>query len=262
MSKPLTQEQTKDTARQAYYVRAQSWAEDRERGIALSRRFAWLIAAIAITIAMLEAVALAFLSPLKETIPYTLLVDRHTGYVQVLKGADQSAIAPDAALTQSLLAQYVTAREGFDITGISSDYRKVALWSAETARKEYIGLMPTSNPASPFRRLPRTSVLKVSVKSISQLAKDVALVRFDTMQLNQGQESGPVASWAAIVRYRFVTAPMSFEDRLINPLGFQVVRYQKDPETLPNIGNSGTQTDIVPVSGTPRASALTSGGVQ
>jgi type IV secretion system protein VirB8 len=39
--------------------------------------------------------------------------------------------------------------------------------------------------------------------------------------------------WVAVIRYRYSTAPMSVEDRYVNPLGFQVTSYRKDPEAVP-----------------------------
>ena len=46
------------------------------------------------------------------------------------------------ALTQSLLAQYVVARETFDINGLQNQYRKVALWSGDQAKRDYLAQMP------------------------------------------------------------------------------------------------------------------------
>jgi type IV secretion system protein VirB8 len=37
----------------------------------------------------------------------------------------------------------------------------------------------------------------------------------------------------AVINYRFSGEPMTVADRLLNPLGFQVVRYRKDEEALP-----------------------------
>lgn len=216
-----------------YYARAASWADERDAGLRLSRRVAWLIAGVAAGIAMLEAVALALLVPLKTVVPYTLLVDRNTGYVQVLKGSGADTIVTDQALTQSLLAQYVIAREGFDIASLSADYQKVALWSAERARSDYLTLMPASNPASPIRRLPRTTVVGVRVKSVSPIAPNTALVRFDTERRDQGEVNGQREPWVAVIRYRFSGAPMALEDRLINPLGFQIIHYRRDQEAPP-----------------------------
>ena len=36
-----------------------------------------------------------------------------------------------------------------------------------------------------------------------------------------------------MIRYRFSGEPMRVEDRFVNPLGFQVTRYRRDPEALP-----------------------------
>ena len=41
--------------------------------------------------------------------------------------------------------------------------------------------------------------------------------------------------WAALITYRFSDADMTASDRLTNPLGFQVTRYRRDPETLPEV---------------------------
>lgn len=152
MSKKSTRAEPAVPDRQSYYARSASWAEDGQEKLRLSRRVAWLIAGLASGVAIFEALAIALMMPLKTVVPYTLLVDRTTGYVQMLQGADRQSLVPDQALTQSLLAQYVIAREGFDITSISSDYRKVGLWSAETARSSYLSTMPASNSASPFQR--------------------------------------------------------------------------------------------------------------
>lgn len=219
--------------RESYFARAASWAEERDKGFRQSRRIAWIVAGLAAAIALIEATALALLIPLKTIIPYTVLVDRHTGHVQVLKGTGIDTIAADVALTEALLAQYVIAREGFDIATISADYQKVALWSSGRERSDYLALMSATNPSSPLQRLPRTTVMAVMVKSVSPLGSNTALVRFSTERRDQGNNAGTVDHWAAVVRYRFAGAPMAFEDRLTNPLGFQVVQYRRNQEAPP-----------------------------
>lgn len=223
-----------------YYAQSASWAADRERTAARSERLAWIIALVAVAVALLEAIALAALAPLKTTIPYTVLVDRHTGFAQMLKGADVEPIKADAALTQSLLAQYVISRESFDISTVANEYRKVALWSADTARRDYLTRMPASNPDSPFRRYQRTSIVATRIKSVSQLNTNTALIRFSTERIDQGEAGGIAEDWVAVIRYQFIAAPQSIEDRLVNPLGFQVIRYRRDqeappPQTIPNV---------------------------
>jgi len=235
----------------AYYAEAASWNRDRVGAMRSSQRITWWIAGIAAIIALLEAVALVLLMPLKTVEPYTLMVDRTTGYVQALKPLDAAKIAPDTALTQSFLVQYVIAREGFDLATLNASYRKVALLSAGSARTTYLAGMQVSNPNSPLTLYPRTTVVEVRVKSVSPLGPNVALVRFDTIRSDSGAQVQTPAQWVAVVRYRYSGEPMKLEDRFINPLGFQVTGYRKDAEALP-LSSSGPQAQTPAVS-TPAA---------
>ena len=219
-------------SRDAYYEAAGSWARDREDTLRASRRVAWIVAGAAVVVAVFEATALVLLIPLKTVEPYTLMVDRNTGYVQALKPLDAQKIAPDAALTQSFLVQYVIARESFDVDALQANYRKIALWSAETARSDYIASVQFSNPGSPLARLPRSTTVETRVKSVSPLGGNAALVRFDTQRRDAGGQPLPLRSWVAVIRYRFSTEPLQQSDRYLNPLGFQVVRYRRDQEQI------------------------------
>ena len=219
---------------QNYFREAASWAADRRAAGDRSRTIAWSVAGIAVAMALLEAIALAALTPLKREVPYTLLVDRQTGHVEALKPLDAETIAPDAALTRSFLVQYVIAREGFDRSTLAEDYRKVALLSTGEARARYLASMTASNPASPLATLPANATVDVTIRSVSSLTGTRSLVRFSTVRSDPRGRSQLAQSWAAVISYRYVTAAMSAEDRLVNPLGFQVTRYRKDPETLPD----------------------------
>ena len=225
-------DQTRE-ALDAYYKDAATWNRDRLEALRKSQRTAWWIAGGAASIAVLEAVALMLLTPLKTVQPYTLLVDRTTGYVQGVNPLEANKVAPDTALTQSFLVQYVVARESFDISTLRPHYNKVALWSAERARSDYLSLMQPANPQNPQSLYPRTSIVETRVKSVSPIGRNVALVRFDTVRQDQGGQFQAPRSWVAVIRYRYSGEPMRLEDRFVNPLGFQVLRYRKDPETPP-----------------------------
>ncbi|MBK8631671.1 MAG: type IV secretion system protein [Sphingomonadales bacterium] len=218
-----------------YYANGESWAADRAAAETRARRIAWWIAGIASLIALCEAIALILLLPLKTVVPYTLLVDKQTGFVQELDPLKPQQIAPDAALARSFLVQYVTARESFDINALKANYRKVALWSEGTARNQYVSSQQASNPTSPLATLPRQTVIATEIRSISPINADTALVRFSTVRTDPGGQSQPAQTWAATIKYRFSNAAMSAEDRLTNPLGFQVLRYNRDAEFLPEI---------------------------
>ena len=216
-----------------YYRQAESWADDRAAGASRERRLGWIVAAVLGLTALLEAVALVVLLPLKTVEPYTLLVDRQTGYVQQLKPLERQFITPDKALVRSFLAQYVIARESFDIDALKDTYRKVALWSAGEARGQYLTGMQATNPSSPLAQLPRRALLNVEIRSVSSLGPDTALVRFGTVRTDPGGQPRQTGIWAAVVKYRFSGEAMIAADRLVNPLGFQVLRYDRNAELEP-----------------------------
>lgn len=220
-------------SREDYYEAAGSWAQDRQDALRTSRRVAWIVASVAVVVALFEATALVLLTPLKTVEPYTLMVDRNTGYVQALKPIDAQKIAPDTALTQSFLVQYVIARESFDIDEMQANYRKVALWSANPARSDYISSVQVSNPGSPLARYPRSTTIETLVKSVSPLGGNAALVRFETHRRDAGAQPAAARSWVAVIRYQFSTEPVQQSDRYLNPLGFQVLRYRRDQEQAP-----------------------------
>lgn len=215
---------------------ADSWATSVTGDLERSSRRAWLVAIIAAIIALLEAVALVYLIPLKSVEPYTLLVDRQTGNVEALAPLDTQVVTADTALTRSFLVQYVIARESFTFDNLQSDFQKVSLWSDRRIGEQYRGLMDANNPNSPLNYLPRGATIRTEVKSVSNLADDRAMVRFSTVRIDPGAAPQPAQHWVAIVSFAFTAAQMSEADRYINPLGFQVTGYRRDSETLPEEG--------------------------
>lgn len=236
-----------DERLEEYYKEAETWTEDRQRLRDRSVRAAWIVAGVAALIALLEALALFLLVPLKRDVPYTLLVDRQTGFVQALRPLEEQSVTADAALTRSFLVQYVIARESFDIDSLNEDYRKVGLWSAGDARERYIASMSAGNPLSPLASLPRRSTVDVQIRSVSSLSQGTAMVRFSTVRTDPSARPQTAQHWAAIISYQFSSADMTAEDRLTNPLGFQVTRYRKDPESLPEVTPVESFSETPPV---------------
>lgn len=232
----------------AYYREAGSWAEDQRAALAKSRRTAWIVAGSACAVAVLEAMALILLTPLKTVEPYTLLVDRQTGFVQALQPVNAQRIAPDSALTQSFLVQYVIARESFDINALQANYRKVSLWSEGRARSLYIAGMQASNPDSPLVRFPRSTIVETQVKSVSPLGGNRAMVRFDTIRRDAGGRQLPPQPWVTVIAYRYSGEPMSLSDRFLNPLGFEVTAYQRNPEAFPQADPAPQPATAAPAS--------------
>jgi len=220
--------------RAAYYADAASWSEDVNGSLRASRKRAWWVAGAAVFVAVLEALALALLVPLKTVVPYTITVDRQTGAAQLASGIILGPMSQNDALLQSALAQYVIARETLDATDLAANYRKVGLWSAGTARSDYLRAMDRRNPQSILVGATAATLVQTTVKQVTVMSPTSALVRFSTDR-REGDGAVTRSDWAAVMQFAFTGGPLSMEDRLINPLGFQVTSYRRDAEAAPNV---------------------------
>lgn len=217
--------------RQADYAAAESWAYEVAAQAQASRRTAWIVATVMILICAAQAAAIALMLPLKEVVPYTLLVDRTSGYVETVRGLKLGSLPEDEAVTNAFLAQYVLARETVDTLDLKDRYRRVALWSEGAARADYVDSYKLDNPEGVLATLGPDTRVNVIVKDIILSSRDSAAVRFDTVR-RSADGIGLTETWRAVLTFRYSGAPMRTQDRLINPLGFQVLAYRRDAETM------------------------------
>ena len=110
------------------------------------------------------------------------------------------------------------------------------MWSDSAEGARYQRSMAATNPSSPLAYLPRGSNIRVEVKSVSPLSDGRAMIRFNTTVTGVNGRSQAPQLWVSLVGHSFSSAAMSESDRYLNPLGFQVSSYRRDPETLPEEG--------------------------
>ena len=216
--------------RMAYYGQSESWAQDVQGALRASRQRAYWVAGAAVLVAILEAIALVALTPLKTVVPYTITVDRQTGAIEIASGIRPGPLSQDVAVVQAFLAQYVLARETFDVTDLQAEYQKVAAWTSGAARDQYIREMARANPQSPINLYDTATMVQVTVKSISLLSRTSALVRFDTERSNGGNAPTDRRAYTSVIGFQFTGQPVRADDRFLNPLGFQVISYRRDAE--------------------------------
>jgi type IV secretion system protein VirB8 len=104
------------------------------------------------------------------------------------------------------------------------------LWSGEAARSSYLAMIKPDSPDNPLARLPRQQTAQVQIRSVSLVEEGQALVRYDLVRQGDVGSRSTTASYVSVVRYRFRDRPLAEADRFINPLGFEVIRYRRDPE--------------------------------
>lgn len=221
--------------RTTYYAEAQSWHQDVNERLRRSRKLAWIVAGVASGCAALGLLTAAMLAPIKTVVPFVVEVDRSTGYTRVARELAPGTLTQDEAVTQANLVNYVLARETIDATDIEENYGRTLLWSDGDAKATYLAQWQKGTPTSLVDKYPLGTVVAVAVKNVSLLNRNTALVRYLTTLTAPGGKLVAEQHWASVIGFRYSDRPLSMEDRFVNPLGFQVVSYRRDPET-PELG--------------------------
>ena len=211
------------------------WYHDLYQSVTVSRNRWFLVGILALGLAAIEALALVFVTPLKSVEPYVLQVDNKSGLTRVLqplKNEGEKTLTEDEALSKSFLVKYILARETYDLQDLNRNYDLVRLMSSGDEARKFDESLESSNPQSPLEKYKThtTRTLRISSVSFLDQKKKTAQVRFSTTETRQNQSKQEF--WIAILTFRYVNAPMEENDRLQNPLGFQVVSYRVDQEII------------------------------
>ncbi|WP_455478044.1 virB8 family protein [Bartonella sp. B10] len=220
----------KSDAFDEYIKEARSFDIDRMHGMRLRMKISMALTVLFGLMTVALALAVAALTPLKTIEPFVIRVDNSTGIVDAISALKETPNDYDEAITRYFAGKYVRAREGFQSSEAQNNFRMVSLLSSLEEQNRFARWYSGSNPESP-QNVYRNMIVRITIKSISFLSKDLIQVRYyKTVREPAGKED--ISHWVSILNFSYINARISTEDRLINPLGFQVSEYRSDPEVI------------------------------
>ncbi len=205
-----------------------------------SERRAWWVATGSLLMSLALAGGYYYMLPLKEKVPFLVMADAYTGTATVarLSGTFQGeTITTNEAINRSNVAQYVLARESYDsaVMGLR-DWELVFVMStdpvAQSMRVRYAG----NNPQNPFVMYGRERAIRVKILSITPLGAEPngsfrgASVRIQRSLLDKRTGvSTYLDNQLVTMRFGYnQNLALSEQDRILNPLAFQVTEYRVD----------------------------------
>lgn len=207
-----------------------------------SEKRAWQVAVGALVLCGVLAGGYFFLLPLKERTPFLVLVDPYSGNVQtsrLVPSVLDQTITKSEAVTRANVQRFVLARESYDWDTLGrryGDWQTAYLMSSSAVgvqmREEY----DRKNPDSPINLYGKTDAVRLQILSTTIIGSGrgrnagTATVRFQRSLFNK--PSGKVNfldNKLATLTFRYNdNLRLNDEQRVINPLGFQVVSYKVD----------------------------------
>lgn len=222
-----------------YFQEATAWDLDRQDMQIRANRRGWMVAGAASTIAVLQAIGIVAMLPLKTVEPLIIRSDSSTGIVEVVSTIKEKEYFGEDIENRYWLNQYVTHRERWQWETRNEDRQKIGLWSSSTIQQEYADYTdPNKNPYAPVLQYGTNTEVRIETKGISHLNSEVingekrntSLVRY-IRRVKRSGEPELISHWAATVTYTYRNTKMALQDRYINPFGFQVISYRIDEES-------------------------------
>lgn len=243
----------RDPTIEQYLSDAQKWEADLLFRAERSKWCAYWLAGGMGALAALSLLALAMLVPLKHVEPFVIRVDNSTGITDVVPiYVGKGEIAE--VVTRHLLHNYVVARERYFYAMAEQDYNVVGAFNSPQANAAWMAAWDRNNAESPIVKYKDGTTVRSQVKAVSFIkradgTKDLAQVRFVTGTKPGGAGAEKILHWIATIQYTYVEPSKDEATRGLNPLGFRVLDYRREPEVAPEPAlGASTPTPAPPVS--------------
>jgi len=207
-----------------------------------SERRAWWVAGSAIAMALVLLGGYFYMLPLKEKVPYLVIADAYTGTSTAARLTDEAGlqrITTGEAINRSNVAHYIVARESYDLALTNlRDWTTVLTMSSPDVASGYTHLYSNQNPANPFKLYGQNRAIRTRILSITLIGGGAgqpprgATVRIQRSLFDK-QTGGTQPLDAKIATLAFTykaNLKMEEQQRIENPLGFQVTDYRVDTD--------------------------------
>jgi len=213
---PATDEKNKKSN-----LKIKSWYSNRYQIVVVQRNILLLFTLVSMFSVAVAVIFVKNVMSSKSLEPYVIEVEQKTGIATVVDQLTAQNFTGDQAIRRYFINEFVHAASGYDPKTYKSDNDKVRVFSAGGVYAEFRNRINA-------RQLGAESQIEVRIKSIQFLNNSTAQIRI-VQQANIIQTtSATSATKDQVITLGFYFAPqinLTMEERLLNPLGFQVTQY-------------------------------------
>lgn len=221
---------TKSANKQSLDKYSANWFEDRYENVRLQRNLLFFTVLLSMSLVLM----LSFYSYKqqldKAPRPYVIEIEAKTGVPTVIDPATSIAYTANDSVRRYLVWQFVMLREEYQALAFNRNLKALRLFSNQPVFSDFNRTHGTSNPESLVNKSPR-SHRWVELKSMIFSDERTSQIRFRVYTRYENGET-VVADKVVWMNFQFVNLELSEQDRLINPLGFQVTTYKIDNERI------------------------------
>lgn len=215
---PLNQK-TKNSVpeKQPPKLKIKSWYANRYQMVVVQRNILLLFTLSAMVAVTVAVIFVRNIMASKSLEPYVIEVEKKTGVPVVVQQLTAQHLTGDQMIRKYFINKYIHGASGYDPKTYKLDANVIRLFS-------------TPRVYSQFRRrinakeLGPNSSIEVRIKSVQFPNPNTAQIRLVRQIRQEGFET-VVKNEIITMDFYFADIDLSLEERLVNPLGFQVSRY-------------------------------------
>jgi type IV secretion system protein VirB8 len=195
-----------------------SWYSNRYQIVVVQRNILLLFTLISMFSVAVAVIFVKNVMSSKSLEPYVIEVEEKTGIATVVDQLTAQNFTGDQMIRKYFINAFIHAASGYDPKTYKQDVEKVRLFSVQGVYSDFRNRINA-------RELGTDSLIDVRIKSVQFTDGNNAQIRI-MRQISDG--SSDVKIKDEIITFGFYFVPemnLTMEERLINPLGFQVNKY-------------------------------------
>ncbi len=198
-------------------LKIKSWYANRYQMVVVQRNILILFTTVSMIAVAMAVVFVNKIMASKSLEPYVIEVERKTGVPVVVEQMSAQQFAADEMIRKYFINQYIHAASAYDPKTYKMDSDKVRLFSTPGVYLEFKNRINAKD-------LGANSSIEVRIKSVQFPNQNTAQIRL-TRQIDMDGFQATTKNEIITMNFYFADLNLTLEERLINPLGFQVSKY-------------------------------------
>ena len=145
--------------------------------------------------------------------------------MNVVENLNGSKLIADEAVKRSYLYSFLRVAEGYNYVTFNEDRKMLLLFSTAMVYRQLYNKYSIRNEKSIVNVLKEKGTMSIKIKSMLFNTPTIATIRFVVFNTKPSKEYPAESHRIAEVHFQFADMKLNTDDRYLNPLGFQVIKY-------------------------------------
>ena len=214
------------------------WYTDRSSIAIYQRNFLMVILLCSMILLFVGMVYINLISQKKTVDPFVVEIEQKTGIPSVVDQKSKRFYTAQETINNFFVYKYIRARESYEYRDYIYNYFTVVrVLSSGDIFKTFYRSVNKRNENSIVNQMGRKKSIEVGIKSVIDIT--TRKERIDDVITKQVRISKKIIeknrlieeqNKVIVMKYKFANLNLEFEERLVNPLGFQVTFYKINDE--------------------------------